>query len=429
MENKPLNIAIAGLGTVGIGVLQIFEKNNEFLKNKSGRPLQIKAVSARDRHKTRGVDLGKLEWVEDTLSLADREDIDIIVEVIGGSEGTPKMLVENALKSGKHVVTANKALLAHHGHALAIAAEEKQVSLRFEAAVAGGIPIIKSIMEGLSSNRILKVSGVMNGTCNYILTRMEATGASYNKIFSEAQKLGYVEADPTLDVGGIDAAQKLAILSSIAFQTEIDFKSIEIEGIERISLVDIENARAMGYRIKLIGISQLMEDGLYQDVQPCLVPKSSSISQLEGGTNMLIIDSDFIGQTSYSGPGAGGGPTASAIVSDIIDIAQGRNTPVFGVLAKSLSKREKGLKGIDRCYYLRFSLVDRPGALAQFTAILGENKISIDRMRQTAHDGEEAPVFIVTHSVTQENLNKALQQIQGLDVCIYPPVTIKIEEI
>ena len=331
--------------------------------------------------------------------------------------------------SGKHVVTANKALLAQHGHSLALIAEENKMALRFEAAVAGGIPIIKALTESLSSNSVTRVAGVMNGTCNYILTRMETTGASYEQIFKEAQDLGFVEADPQLDVGGIDAAQKLAILSSISFQSQIDFNSIEIEGIEKISLFDIENAKAMGYRIKLIGISRLTEEGLYQEVQPCLVPQSSPLSKLEGGTNMVIVDSDFIGQTSFSGPGAGGGPTASAIVSDIIDIGIGKIVPVFGIKAKSLKKIRKGTKGISRCYYLRLSLVDKPGALAKVAAVLGENKISIDRMRQKAHDGDEAPLLIVTHKTTLANVKKALSEIDNLAVCLKPPVTIKIEEI
>ena len=429
MAIKPLNIAIVGLGTVGVGIINILEKNAELLTKKIGRPLLVQAVCARDKSRTRDANLNGIEWVENPLSLTERKDIDIIVEVIGGSGNPAKLLVEKALMGGKHVVTANKALLAEHGHLLALMAEQNKVALRFEAAVAGGIPIIKALTEGLASNSINRVAGVMNGTCNYILTKMETSGASYEQIFKEAQDLGFVEADPQLDVGGIDAAQKLAILSSISFQSQIDFNSIEIEGIEKISLFDIENAKAMGYRIKLIGMSQLTEHGLYQEVQPCLVPKSSALSKLEGGTNMVIIDSDFIGQTSFSGPGAGSGPTASAVVSDILDIGKGRIAPVFGMKAKFLKKIGKGTKGISRCYYLRLSLCDKPGALAKVATVLGENKISIDRMRQKAHDGNEAPIIIVTHKTTQGNIKKALSEIDNLEVCLKPPVTIKIEEI
>ena len=258
----------------------------------------------------------------------------------------------------------------------------------------------------------------MNGTCNYILTRMQATGDSYEKIFREAEDLGFVEADPQLDVGGIDAAQKLSILSSIGFQSQIDFKSVEVEGIEKISSFDIENACEMGYRIKLVGISELSEQGLYQEVQPCLVPESSVISKLEGGTNMVIIDSDFIGRTYFSGPGAGAGPTASAVIADLIDIANNKISPVFGTEAKFLKKMKRVSTGINRCYYLRLTLDDTPGALAKIATILGKHKISIDRMRQKAHDGNSAPIIIVTHKTTQKMVKTALAKISKLDVCL-----------
>ena len=429
MSNKPFTIGLAGLGTVGLGVVKVLEQNRNLIATKVGREIKLKAVSARNKNKVRGVNLDKYEWVDELLSLPDREDLDAVVEVIGGTEEPSKSLIEKAIKCRKHVVTANKALLAMHGHELATKAECSQLSLRFEAAVAGGIPIIKALMEGLASNKITKISGVMNGTCNYILSRMEATNGSYEEIFSEAQNLGYVEADPSLDVGGIDAAQKLAILSSIAFQSEINFNDIEIEGIEQISLADIQNAKALGYRIKLIGTAELTTEGIYQGVQPCLVPKTSAISKLEGGTNMITIDSDFVGQTSFSGPGAGSGPTASAVVADLIDIAQGKKMPVFGLKVNSLKKFKKGNLGVNRCYYIRLSLVDRPGALAKVATILGKNQVSIDRMRQTAHDGDEAPLLIVTHKIMRPNLNHALSQIENLDVCLSPPVALRIEEI
>ena len=256
MENKPLKIAIAGLGTVGSGIVNIYRENLNDIRIKAGREIILKAVSARGKGVDRGVDLTEFDWEENPLALAEREDIDLIVEVIGGSEGVAKTLIEHSLQNQKHVVTANKALIATHGLHLAKLAEDNELGLRFEAAVAGGIPIVKSILESLSSNKIQKILGVMNGTCNYILTRMEQTGQSYEAVFDEAKSLGYVEADPTLDVGGIDAAQKLAILSAIAFQIEVDFESIEVDGIEKISLADIENAKSMGYRIKLLGITQ-----------------------------------------------------------------------------------------------------------------------------------------------------------------------------
>ena len=428
MSNRELNIGIAGLGTVGIGIFKILESNKTLLRKKTDANFNITAVSAKNKDKIRDINLGGTQWTEDPVDLAEIGDIDIIIEVMGGSSDPAKALVENALQNGKHVVTANKALLATHGHSLAMIAEENNVALRFEAAVAGGIPIIKALIEGLASNSIYRIAGVLNGTCNYILTRMEATGNSYKKIFEEAESLGYVEANPKLDVGGIDAAQKLALLSSIGFQKQIDFGNIEIEGIEKISLFDIENAKEMGYRIKLLGIAQLTDHGLYQEVQPCLVREESAISKLEGGTNMVIVDSDFIGRTFLSGPGAGQGPTASAIVSDLIDVANNKISPVFGSSASTLEKIKKGTKGINRCYYLRLSLVDEPGALAQVATVLGNNKISIDRMRQKAHDGNVAPILIVTHETTFQSVKTALAEIKDLDVCLQAPVSIKIEE-
>ena len=387
------------------------------------------AVCAKNKNKARDINLEAIKWIERPLQMATQDEIDVVVEVIGGSSDPAKALIQKSLRNGKHVVTANKALLAEHGHSLALLAEKNKVVLRFEAAVAGGIPIIKTLTESLASNFIDRVAGVMNGTCNYILTRMEATGASYKKIFKEAQSLGYVEANPKLDVGGIDAAQKLAILSAISFQSQINFKNIEIEGIEQISLFDIENAREMGYRIKLVGIAQQTKSGIYQEVRPCLVHRSSPISKLEGGTNMVIVDSDFIGRTSLSGPGAGEGPTASAIVSDLIEVASGKVSPVFGIEARHLRTQKKDLNGLKRCYYLRVSLVDKPGALAKVAKVLGENEISIDRMRQKAHDGDSAPVIIVTHETKLNNIKKAKAKIDKLDVCLRAPVSIKIEEI
>ncbi len=429
MIEKPLSIAIAGLGTVGIGIIKILESNKQLIKNRCGRELKIVAVSARNKRKQRDVDLSKYEWADDPVSLARRKEIDLIVEVIGGADGPAKAMVETAIKHKKHVVTANKAMLAEHGHYLAIAAEENNVTIRFEAAVAGGIPIIKALTEGLSANKIKKVTGVMNGTCNYILTRMEETKKSYESVFSEAKSLGYVEADPNLDVGGIDAAQKLAILSTLAFNSQIDFNNILIEGIDRISLIDIENANSMGYRIKLLGVSQISGNILYQSMQPCLVPRTSPLAQLEGGTNMVIIEADFVGQTAYSGPGAGEGPTASAIVSDIIDIARNNIGPVFGVLATKLSIKSISSETASSRYYIRFSLIDEPGVLAKVSGILGEHEISVDRMRQAQHQGSEAPLLIVTHKTRRNNLNKALIEIEKLDVSLCAPVAIKIEEV
>ena len=282
-----LKIGIAGLGTVGLGVLKILSSHSELITSRSGRSIELKAISARSKSKNRGVSLDDLAWESNIIDLAKRSDIDVFIELIGGDDDPAKEAVETALKSGKHVITANKALLAKHGQELAELAEKNNVSLKFEAAVAGGIPAIKTLTESLAGNKINKIMGVMNGTCNYILTRMENSNLAYETVFNEAQKLGYLEADPTLDVGGIDAGHKLAILTSIAFGTQIDFAAVDTQGIELISVQDIEQTREMGYRIKLLGVSQITDEGLEQRMQPCLVSATSPIGQLENAMNSI----------------------------------------------------------------------------------------------------------------------------------------------
>ena len=322
---QPLRLGIAGLGTVGIGVVKIVKKHAALLEARSGRPVTISAVSARTKNKNRDIDISEFAWEDDPVALATREDVDVFVELMGGHDGPAKTSVEAAIAAGKHVVTANKALLAHHGQELAAAAEAKGVILRFEAAVAGGIPVIKALTEGLAGNEIDRVMGVMNGTCNYILTRMFDADLPYDVVFEEANQLGYLEADPNLDVGGIDAGHKLALLASIAFGTQVNFDAMELEGIQRIQIADIEQAADMGYRIKLLGVAQMTGRGLEQRMSPCLVPASSPLGQLEGGTNMVVIEGDSIGQVVLRGPGAGEGPTASAVMGDVMDLARGFN--------------------------------------------------------------------------------------------------------
>ncbi len=319
----PLRLGIAGLGTVGVGVVRILRKQAALLRARTGRGIAISAVSARDPHKQRGINLAPFAWEHDPVALAIRDDIDVFVELMGGSEGTARDATEAAISAGKDVVSANKALLAIHGQALAEAAEAKGRTIRYEAAVAGGIPVIKALAEGLAGNEITRVMGVMNGTCNYILTRMESEAAGYETLFEEAGRLGYLEADPNLDVGGIDAGHKLAILSAIAFGTRVNFAGVELEGIQRIELEDIRQAADMGYRIKLLGLAQRSARGLEQRMQPCLVPAASPLGQLEGGTNMVVIEGDAVEQIVLRGPGAGQGPTASAVVGDICDLARG----------------------------------------------------------------------------------------------------------
>ncbi|MEM8658879.1 MAG: homoserine dehydrogenase, partial [Pseudomonadota bacterium] len=334
---QPLRIALAGLGTVGVGLVKILQNQRDLITARAGREVVLVAVSARSRSKDRGVDLSGFAWEDDPVALARRDDIDLFVEVMGGEDGPAKAATEAALTAGHSVVTANKAMMARHGTALATLAEAQGAQLRFEAGVAGGIPIVKALTEGMAGNVMTRVIGVMNGTCNYILTEMEQTGGDYGDILTDAQRLGYAEADPTFDVGGFDAAQKLALLTATAFGTEVDYDAMEIEGIEKVTLTDIRYAMDMGYRIKLLGVASRTDTGVEQRMQPCLVPAESSLGQLESVTNMVVLEGDGIGRTSYQGPGAGEGPTASAVMADVVDIARGAQVPAFGVPVAQLA--------------------------------------------------------------------------------------------
>ena len=427
--STPLRLGIAGLGTVGIGVVKIIQAHADLLAARAGRPVQITAICARDRQRNRDADLSGYDWVDCATDLATREDVDVVVELIGGDEGIAKDTIELALDNGKDVVTANKALLAIHGQALAERAEAAGRVIRFEAAVAGGIPVIKTMTESLAGNRITRVMGVMNGTCNYILTRMQSAGLPYETVFEEARQLGYLEADPTLDVGGIDASHKLAILSSIAFGTRVAFDGVEIEGIERVSIDDINRAADMGYRIKLLGVAQMTARGLEQRMSPCLVPADSPLGQLEGGTNMVVIEGDAVGQIVLRGAGAGEGPTASAVLSDIIEIARGVRLPVFGQPAAGLASPQPARTAVPAAYYLRLTLADKPGALAKVATVLGDGGISIDRMRQYGHESGEAPVLIVTHKTTPEAIEHAMEVLPRTGVITGEPVELRIEEV
>ena len=425
----PLRLGIAGLGTVGVGVVRIVRTHAALLQARTGRDIQITAVSARDQSRDRGINLNHYAWESDPVALAKRDDIDIYVELMGGADGPALDSVRAALESGKDVVTANKAMLAMHGYELAKLAEEKGRIIRFEAAVAGGIPVIKALNEGLAGNEITRVMGVMNGTCNYILTRMESAGLPYATVFQEASDLGYLEADPTLDVGGIDAGHKLALLSSIAFGTRPDFSGMELEGIERISIDDIRQAADMGYRIKLLGVAQRTGRGLEQRMQPCLVPMESPLGQLEGGTNMVVIEGDAVEQIVLRGPGAGQGPTASAVMGDVCDLARGFRMPTFGRPADMLDELPAAMSSLPAPYYLRMGLIDKPGALAKIAMILGNSGVSIDRMRQYSHSATSAPVLIVTHKTTRSALDEALAAMESTDVIASAPVALRIESV
>lgn len=425
----PLRLGIAGLGTVGIGVVKIVQRQAALLSARTGRDITISAISARSRDKDRGVNLSGYAWEDDPVALAKRDDVDVFLELMGGDEGPAKDATEAALTSGKDVVSANKALLAHHGQALAELAEAKGAALRYEAAVAGGIPVIKALTEGLAGNRITRVMGVMNGTCNYILTRMDEAGLSYQEAFDEADGLGYLEADPNLDVGGIDAGHKLALLASISFGTRVAFDDIRLEGIGAVSIDDIRRAGDLGYKIKLLGVAQMTGRGLEQRMTPCLVPATSPLGQLVGGTNMVVIEGDAVEQIVLRGPGAGQGPTASAVVGDICDIARGLRLPVFGQPAGNLTPAVPANSESPARFYLRLALVDKPGALAKVATVLGANGISIDRMRQYDHDGTHAPVLIVTHKSARPNLDAALAALPATGVLAEAPVALRIEDV
>jgi homoserine dehydrogenase len=425
----PLRLGIAGLGTVGIGVVKIVQTHADLIAARTGRAVVITAVSARDRTKNRDADLSGYAWETDPVALARRDDIDVFVEVMGGHEGPARDATEAAIAAGKDVVTANKALLAHHGHALALAAEAAGRVIRFEAAVAGGIPVIKVLTEGLAANSMRRVMGVMNGTCNYILTRMQSAGLPYDQVFEEARQLGYLEADPNLDVGGIDAGHKLSLLASIAFGTKVAFDHVELEGIGNVSIDDIRLAEDMGYRIKLLGVAQMTGRGLEQRMTPCLVPSASPLGQLQGGTNMVVLEGDSVGQIVLRGPGAGMGPTASAIMGDVADIARGTRLSTFGRPAHLLTDAQPAKAATPAPYYLRMTLLDKPGALAKIATCLGDAGVSIDQMRQYGHVGVHATVLLVTHKAAPDDVAHAIHLFGATGVMVGAPVSIRIEEV
>ncbi len=429
-----LRLGIAGLGTVGTGVLDIVKRHAALLAARAGRPLQVTAVSARSKGKDRGHDLSALAWHDDPVALAKSADIDVFIELMGGDSGPAKVSVEAALAAGKHVVTANKALLAHHGVALAKAAEAKGVMLNFEAAVAGGIPVIKTLREGLAGNDVRRIFGILNGTCNYILTKMADEGRSFADVLAEAQKLGYAEADPTFDVGGFDTAHKLAILTSLAFGTQVNVDKIAIEGIEAITLEDIRNAAELGYKIKLLGVAVAHEGGVEQRVNPTLVPKNSPVSETDGVFNAVVIRGDFVGDLMLEGRGAGSHPTASAVVGDVVDIARGNARPVFGIPAKDLKPYVQApQKAHEGGYYVALQLHDKPGAVAAVARILADEKISIESIVQRGTASNEtrdtAPFILITHNTLEPSIRKAMAKIEKDGHVVGHPRVIRIERL
>jgi homoserine dehydrogenase len=427
----PLKVGIAGLGVVGAGVVRLLDKQAGMLAARAGRPIKVVAVSARDKRKKRDMPKGNWRWYADALDLVSDPEVEVVVELIGGSEGKARALVEAALKAGKGVVTANKALLAMHGSKLAAMAETKDAPLAFEAAVAGGIPILKALREGLVGNRIEKITGILNGTCNYILTEMRQTGREFGVVLTEAQQLGYAEADPSFDVDGIDAAHKLAVLTSLAFNTQVDFKAVHVEGIRHVSAVDIAFAKEFGYRIKLLAIARRTPRGIEQRVHPCMVPADTPIAHVDGVFNAVAAEGDYVGRMMFEGRGAGSNPTASAVVADLADLAAGRRLHAFGVPAVKLQplKAAPMAEHVAR-FYIRLIVRDQPGVLADVSAVLRDEKISIESLVQRGRsEAENQPVavMLISHEAREADMARAMKKIAKLRSVLQAPALIRIE--
>jgi homoserine dehydrogenase len=431
--SSPLRLGVAGLGTVGAALLKLLDRQAAALAARTGREIAVVAVSAQDRGKARDLDLARFDWVSDPVALAASPNIDLFVELIGGADGAARAAVETALQDGKAVITANKALLAKHGHHFAKLAEAKGAALGFEASVAGGIPIIRTLRDSLAGNSVSRVYGILNGTCNYILSRMETEQLSFGQCLAEAQKLGYAEADPSFDIGGQDTAHKLAILTALAFGTEIAPDAIAVEGIDKITLADIAAAAELGYRIKLLGVAERTAAGIEQRVHPTMVPRSSAIAQVMGVTNAVTIDADAVQELTLVGPGAGGTATAASVVADIIDIARGLNVPPFGMPTKSLTPLHRApLQTHEGGYYIRLSVYDRPGAAAAIASRMAERTISLESIVQRRRPGEQkgasaVPVILITHATSEKAIGDALKDVIADGFIAEPPQVIRIE--
>ncbi len=436
----PLKVGVAGLGTVGAAVLRMLSEQRATLVARCGRPIEVVAVTARSRGKKRQINLKNIEWVNDPVALAQHPSIDTFVELIGGEGDPAKAAVETALKAGKSVVTANKALLARHGAALGAMAEAGEVALNFEAAVAGAIPVVKTLREGMAGNSFARVYGILNGTCNYILSRMEQDRLSFAECLSDAQRLGYAEADPTFDIEGDDTAQKLAILASLAFGTRVNPAAVSVTGISSISLADLDAADQLGYRVKLLGVAARTAHGIEQRVHPTMVPKDSAIAQVMGVTNAVTIDADGIMPITLVGPGAGGTATASAVVADIGDIARGVRTTPFGRPSAQLTaSRKVPMQRHEGGYYIRLLARDRPGTAATIASRLAEQNISLESIVQRHSGGEPVgvhgrksagpvPVILVTYATTEDAVHKAITAVQRDKVISGKPQVIRIEK-
>lgn len=430
----PLRIGIAGLGTVGGGTLELLTRNAALIAQRAGRIITVVAVSARDEAKARALPLAGARFVADASSLAADPEVDAVVEVIGGAEGVARKLVEAALQAGKPVITANKALIAHHGLSLAKMAEQSGTMLAFEAAVAGGIPIIKSLRDGLAANHFTRVAGILNGTCNYILTRMERERQGFEPVLADAQKLGYAEAEPSFDVDGIDAAHKIAILAGLAFGAAPAIDKVHVEGIRRISLRDMEFARELGYRIKLLAIAELRGGGIAQRVHPCLVPMDAPLANVHDVYNAIVAEGDAVGKVFFEGRGAGAGPTASSIVADIMDVARGATYMPFTLPTGALQRFPyTPMSELRAAYYLRLSVIDKPGVLAEITGFFRDHDISVRSFLQHScaekEKGEGVQVVITTHETQESAMSAALTRIASLPFVHEQPCVIRIENL
>lgn len=437
MEANNVNIGIIGLGTVGISTIKMIEDNSELISKKCGKKINIIAISARDKKKNRGINLKKYKWFDDPSELVECDDLDIVIELVGGEEGVALEVINKAFKVGRHVITANKALVAKSGYMLAKEAESKKLLFYFEAAVAGGIPIIKSIRESLAGNEIKRVVGILNGTCNYILSEMSKSSRSFLEVLNEAKESGYAEDDPSFDIGGVDAAHKLSILASLSFGIKPSFDQIYIEGIEQVENIDFVYAKKLGYQIKLLGLTELVEVennddiNVLQYVYPCFVKESSLLASIDGVRNAIITDSSHAGRSLFDGFGAGGNPTASSVVSDVIDIAKGVNNFTFGIPVNNLRKVDH-IKIDQRrgSFYVRFTVIDRKGVFADIGSIFNQNGISMETVLQKNHDSvENKIILIITHEIKESFLKKAIKDLELRDFVVDKPKFIRIEDI
>ena len=434
---KPINVGLLGIGTVGGGTYTVLKRNAEEIARRAGRPIQIVAVADKDLELARKVTGEACRLTDDAFSIVSDPEVDIVVVLIGGY-GVAKDLVLKAIENGKHVVTANKALLANYGNEIFAAAQKKGVTVAFEAAVAGGIPIIKALREGLTANRIEWIAGIINGTTNFILSEMRDKGLTFDVVLKEAQRLGYAEADPTFDVEGVDAAHKLTIMSAIAFGNPMNFSKAHIEGISKLEAADIKYAEQLGYRIKLLGITRRTTEGVELRVHPTLIPTRRLIANVEGAMNAVLVKGDAVGPTLYYGKGAGAEPTASAVIADLVDVTRMHSAdPEHRVPHLAFQPDAMAdlpilpMSEVVTSYYLRMRVEDKPGVLADITRILADQQISIDAMIQREPDeGEEqTDIIILTHKTREKNADAAIAKIESLVVVKGKITRLRLEEL